>query len=229
MAVHYRHPKLVSDGRHTSAPRQRSGESIAEYTVNWTTSLCTQGIFGQVYSDSYFLELYLQNLRTELLLALGGPIESLLKDVPPNSPVYHTLTPKHLAATIQGHARRLGIEKLIGSKDKDTHLVRNLGEGENTDADSSSALPPDDIPDDELDYEVIHVPCAYVLLPLALVVILPNDRPPRKDARPRQDARPRPDRHPQKVRGLQDSDTDLPVMNPWTRIFTKPVTGLSTW
>jgi hypothetical protein len=45
MATHYRHPKLVVDGRHTSAPRQRAGESISEYTVDWVTFLNTQGIF----------------------------------------------------------------------------------------------------------------------------------------------------------------------------------------
>jgi hypothetical protein len=39
------------------------------------------------------------------------------------------LTPAYIAATIQGHARRLGIEKLIATKDEDTHVFHNLGEG----------------------------------------------------------------------------------------------------
>jgi hypothetical protein len=66
---------------------------------------------------------------------------------------------QHLPAVlwvIQGHARRLGIEKLIASKDKDSHLIHNLGEGKDIDAESSSALPPDDSPDDGLDFDVIR-------------------------------------------------------------------------
>jgi hypothetical protein len=58
MATHYRHPKLVVDGHHTSAPKQHAGESISEYAVVKVTFLYTQGIFGQVYSDRYFIELY---------------------------------------------------------------------------------------------------------------------------------------------------------------------------
>jgi hypothetical protein len=69
--------------------------------------LYNQAIFG-VNSDRYFLELCLHNLRTDLLLLLRAPIESLLKKVPRNSLVYHTLILAHLAASIQGHARRLG-------------------------------------------------------------------------------------------------------------------------
>jgi hypothetical protein len=156
MTTHYRHPKAVVDGRHTSAPKQRAGESISEYTVNWVTFLNTQGIFGQLYSHRYFIELYLQTLRTELYLVLRAPIESFLKQVPPNKPVYHTLTPAHIAATSQGNACRLGIEKLLATKDKDTHLFHNLSEGNKTDEDPSSALPSDDIPNDRLEFDVIR-------------------------------------------------------------------------
>jgi hypothetical protein len=66
------------------------------------------------------------------------------------------LTPAHLAAAIQGHARRLGIEKLLATKDKDTPLVHNLGEGNDTDEDSSYALSPDDNPNNGLDFDVIR-------------------------------------------------------------------------
>jgi hypothetical protein len=33
MAIPYLHSKLVVDGHHTSAPKQRAGDSISEYTV----------------------------------------------------------------------------------------------------------------------------------------------------------------------------------------------------
>jgi hypothetical protein len=118
--------------------------------------LYTQGIFGQVYSDRYFIELYLHNLSTEFFLILRTPIELPLKQVPPCKSVYHTLTAAYIAANIQSYARRLGIEKILASKDKDSHLVHNLGEGNDTDEDSSSALPPDDNPNDGLDFDVIH-------------------------------------------------------------------------
>jgi hypothetical protein len=54
-----------------------------------------------------------------------------------------------------------------------------------------------------------------------------SDARPCKDARPRQDARPRTDRRPQKVSKIRI--TDLPVLDPWSRIFSVPVTELSTW
>jgi hypothetical protein len=57
----------------------------------------------------------------------------------------------------------------------------------------------------------------------------PNDRPPRKDARPRQHARPRPYRHPQKIVVSEIRMSDLPVIIPWPRIFSKPVIGILTW
>jgi hypothetical protein len=84
MAIPYLHSKLVVDGHHTSAPKQRAGDSITEYTVKWVTFLYTQGSFGHVYSDRCFIELYLQ--------------------VPPNKPVYPTLTLVHIATNIQGYA-----------------------------------------------------------------------------------------------------------------------------
>jgi hypothetical protein len=141
----------------------------------------------------------------------------------------------HIAATIQGHARRLGIETLLATKDKDTHLVHNLGEGNDTDEDSSSALSPDDNQNDGLDFDVIRAlesnssscdgkdhriaTCPQLTriksIDVAMRVCVaaigprrdsrPNDCPPRKNARPRQDARPRPDCHSQKVRGHRSS------------------------
>jgi hypothetical protein len=61
--------------------------STAEYTV---TFLYIQAFFGQAYSDRYFLELYLQSSRTDLLLVLRVPIDLLLKEVPRNYPFYRT-------------------------------------------------------------------------------------------------------------------------------------------
>jgi hypothetical protein len=173
-----------------------------------------------------------QNLRTELLLVLRAPTKSPCFASLPNKLVYHALTPAHIAATIQGHARPLGIEKHLATKDKDTHLVHNLG-----DEDSSSAVPSGDNPNDELDFDVIralksqsssffcggkdHRVATYpqlmrikgndLAMRVCVAAIGPrrdsrqNDSPPRKDARPRQDARPRPDRHPQKVRDDRSS------------------------
>jgi hypothetical protein len=39
MATHYQQAKLVVDGGHTSASKQRAGESVSEYTLNGVT-LC---------------------------------------------------------------------------------------------------------------------------------------------------------------------------------------------
>jgi hypothetical protein len=89
-------------------------------------------------------------------LLLRAPIESLLKQVPPTKPVYPTLTPAHIAANMQGHASRIGIEKLLATKDKDTHQVHNLGMPNNTNENSSSALSPEDNQNDGLDFDVIR-------------------------------------------------------------------------
>jgi hypothetical protein len=132
-ANHYRHPKLVVGGSIPRGPNIVPVNPLRSTPSIGSLILYTQAIFGKVYSDRYFPKLYLQNLRAELLLVMRAPIESLLSEVRRNSPVYHKLTPAHLAATIQGHARRLGIDKLIAAKDKDTHLVRNLSEGHDTD------------------------------------------------------------------------------------------------
>jgi hypothetical protein len=83
------------------------------------------------------------------IFVLRASIESLLKEAPRNSPA-------HIAAAIQGHAHRLGINKVIASNDKDTHMISNLGEEHDTDKDTSFALPPDDTPNDELDLDVIR-------------------------------------------------------------------------
>jgi hypothetical protein len=102
------------------------------------------------------LELGLVNFCSEILSCIlkgssvksKAPIESILKDVPRHSPVFNTLAPKQVADTIHGHARRLSIEKLIASTEMDSHLIHSLGEGKDTDTDSSSALVPDDNPND---------------------------------------------------------------------------------
>jgi hypothetical protein len=91
--------------------------------------LYTQAIFRQVYSDRYFLELYLQSLLTDSLLVLRASIDLLLKEVPRNYKVYH-LTPAHVAVTIQGHARHLGIDRLIEGQGR--QYYRNLGDERDT-------------------------------------------------------------------------------------------------
>jgi hypothetical protein len=195
----------------------------------------------------------------ELLLVLRAPIESLLKQVPSNKPVYHTLTPAHIAATIQSHARRLGIE--FATKDKVSHQVHNLGEGNDTDEDSSSALPSDDNPNDGLDFDAIRIleshrscllcevrtivsqpahnsrvskvttlPCACALLPLALVVILARTiiLPGRMLVSAKMPVLVLSVTH-RKFVVFNIRMTGLPVMNPWSRTFSKPVTGLLIW
>jgi hypothetical protein len=156
----------------------------------------------------------------------------------------------------------LASRNFLATKDKDTHLVHNLGKGNDTDEDSFYVLSPDDNPNDGLDFDFESIralesnstlflcdgkdhriaTCPRLTRiksnDLAMRVCgaaigrrrdsRPIENPPRKDGRPRQGARLRPDHHPQKVRGLQDSMTDLPVTNPWPRIFSKPVTRLST-
>jgi hypothetical protein len=184
------------------------------------------------------------------------------------------VTTAHIAATIQGHARRLCIEKLFATEDKDTHLVYNLVQmnilpllsrptaTQMVDSILMSLLSRptttqmvDSILMSFVAWKVTAafsftmvrtivsrpahnsnvskvttLPCACALLPLALVVVLGRTfvLPSRMLVAAKM---------PVLVLTVTNRKfvvskiqmSDLPVMNPWPRLFSKPVTGLSTW
>ena len=107
------HPGLSAQVFQTQFPRQSSSLSLMDYTAKWAHYLHLQHCRGVTYSDTFYVEQWLENLHPSFdrLKTLGL---TMVRDCPPDRPLPIHFAPDTLVSYLCERAVSIGIRDLTG-------------------------------------------------------------------------------------------------------------------
>ena len=113
------HPMLTSFDDDPATPMQTADCSISSYLRRWTHHLLIQTLNGRIFSDRYFLQLFLRNMHPVLRHYFATDTESRIRDFPINMPLPGSFHPDRLYGRLLDLAKHLRKPALVVTAPRD--------------------------------------------------------------------------------------------------------------
>lgn len=100
LAVKHNHPALADDHPLIVPPHQYMKESLQEYAQCWLQHMQLQNLKNIIYSQCYFVHMFLHGMHPDAILTFSSPIMELLNKTTEGQPVVPNLKPNTIPSKI---------------------------------------------------------------------------------------------------------------------------------